>query len=84
MNNTAGKYYTAAAVAARVSQSEPSTPAATDDPDTAYCADADDLKAVSWAVSERIVQGMGDGTFTPDKTRTQGKIMTFLCRAMGE
>lgn len=47
MNNTAGKYYTATAVAARASQSEPSTPAATDDPDTAYCADADDLKAVN-------------------------------------
>ena len=47
MNNTAGKYYTATAVAARASQSEPPTPAATDDPDTAYCADADDLKAVN-------------------------------------
>lgn len=84
MNNTAGKYYTATAVAARVSQSEPSTPAATDDPDTACYADADDLKAVSWAVSERIVQAMGNGTFAPDKTCTRRKIVTFLYRATGE
>lgn len=39
---------------------------------------------VSWAVEEKITNGTGYLTFSPDQTCTQGQILTFLWRAVGE
>lgn len=39
---------------------------------------------VRWAVEEGITNGTGLATFSPEDTCTQGQILTFLWRAMGE
>ena len=39
---------------------------------------------VVWAVKEGITNGTSATTFSPDKTCTQGQILTFLWRAVGE
>lgn len=39
---------------------------------------------VAWAVEKKITNGTSDATFSPDRTCTQGQILTFLWRAMGE
>ena len=38
--------------------------------------------AVLWAVTQKITQGTGAGTFSPDATCTRGQIVTFLYRDM--
>ncbi len=40
-------------------------------------------KAVLWAVSKGITNGMGEGIFCPNDTCTRGQIVTFLWRANG-
>lgn len=45
---------------------------------------ADYAKAVSWAVEQGITTGTNATTFAPDKTCTQGHIVTFLYRANAE
>jgi hypothetical protein len=37
-------------------------------------------KAVAWAVSKEITNGMSDTTFAPDSTCTRGQVVTFLWR----
>ena len=39
---------------------------------------------VVWAVQEGITNGTSATTFSPDQTCTQGQILTFLWRAVGE
>ena len=41
------------------------------------------VKAVAWAVENKITNGMSPTTFAPDATCTRGQIVTFLYRAMG-
>jgi len=36
--------------------------------------------AVSWAYSEELVLGMGDGTFAPDDSMTKEQFYTLMCR----
>lgn len=44
-----------------------------------YCADA-----VAWAMEQRITNGTGADTFSPNATVTRAQGVTFLYRAMGE
>jgi hypothetical protein len=39
-------------------------------------------KAVAWAVSKEITNGMSDTTFEPNRTCTRGQVVTFLHRAV--
>jgi hypothetical protein len=44
-----------------------------------YCAEP-----VLWAVENSITKGTSETTFSPDDTCTNGQILTFMWRAMGE
>ena len=46
-------------------------------------ASAEYAKAVAWAVSEGIIYGTSDTTFSPDQTCTRGQIVTILHRYAG-
>jgi len=41
-------------------------------------------QAVAWAVSEKITNGIGPGTFGPDGICTRGQVVTFLWRDLAE
>ena len=41
-------------------------------------------RAVSWAVEQGIVKGMGDGTFAPDRAVTREELAAMLYRKAGE
>ena len=38
--------------------------------------------AVNWAVEKKITSGTSETTFSPEKTCTRGKIVTFLYQAL--
>lgn len=57
-----------------------------DEPDSAF-SDVDDgdwfAQAVSWAVSAKIISGIGDGLFAPDQDMTRAMFVTVLSRLAG-
>ena len=55
------------------------TPGFSDVAPDSYCADA-----VAWAMEQKITNGTGADTFSPNATVTRAQGVTFLYRAMGE
>lgn len=55
---------------------EDTTPAFTDVVPNEYY-----IKAVAWAVENRVTEGVGGGRFAPEETCTRGQVVTFLYRA---
>ena len=77
--------YSIDTIAANIKQSDsevpaqPASPSFSDVKATDYFAES-----VAWAVERNITNGTSQTTFSPEKTCTQGEILTFLWRAKGE